>query len=112
MARGIRPTFRAAPVRVRVPATSANLGPGFDALGLALTLYDEVEAPVTAGRVPGQGAGGGAGDPPAAGGVRVGGTGEGEDARPADERPRIVRAIRHPSAPLGEQPAGLALRCR
>jgi hypothetical protein len=32
------------PVRVRVPATSANLGPGFDALGLALTLHDDVEA--------------------------------------------------------------------
>jgi homoserine kinase len=31
-------------VRVRVPASSANLGPGFDALGLALTLHDEVEA--------------------------------------------------------------------
>ncbi len=31
-------------VRVRVPATSANLGPGFDALGLALSLYDEVDA--------------------------------------------------------------------
>ena len=30
--------------RVRVPATSANLGPGFDALGLALTLYDDIEA--------------------------------------------------------------------
>ncbi|MBI2879218.1 MAG: homoserine kinase [Candidatus Rokubacteria bacterium] len=30
-------------VRVRVPATAANLGPGFDALGLALTLYNEVE---------------------------------------------------------------------
>jgi homoserine kinase len=29
-------------VRVRVPATSANLGPGFDALGLALALYNEV----------------------------------------------------------------------
>ena len=28
-------------VTVRVPATSANLGPGFDALGLALALYDE-----------------------------------------------------------------------
>ena len=27
-------------VLVRVPATSANLGPGFDALGLALTLHD------------------------------------------------------------------------
>ena len=31
-------------VRVRVPATSANLGPGFDALGLALALYNEVVA--------------------------------------------------------------------
>jgi homoserine kinase len=31
-------------VRVRVPATSANLGPGFDALGLALALYNEVTA--------------------------------------------------------------------
>ena len=35
----------AAPVRsvaVRVPATSANLGPGFDTLGLALSVYDEL----------------------------------------------------------------------
>jgi homoserine kinase len=31
-------------VHVRVPATSANLGPGFDALGLALSLYNEVVA--------------------------------------------------------------------
>ncbi|MEK7878276.1 MAG: homoserine kinase, partial [candidate division NC10 bacterium] len=29
-------------VRVRVPASSANLGPGFDALGLALGLHNEV----------------------------------------------------------------------
>lgn len=29
-------------VRIRVPATSANLGPGFDALGLALNLYNEL----------------------------------------------------------------------
>lgn len=29
-------------VRVRVPASSANLGPGFDALGLALSLYNDV----------------------------------------------------------------------
>src|ERR1700719_2821335 len=34
------------PVRVRVPATSANLGPGFDTLGLALGLHDVVEARV------------------------------------------------------------------
>ena len=31
-------------VHVRVPASSANLGPGFDALGLALGLYNEIEA--------------------------------------------------------------------
>ncbi len=31
-------------VRVRVPASSANLGPGFDCLGLALNLYNTLEA--------------------------------------------------------------------
>ena len=30
-------------VRVRVPASTANLGSGFDTLGMALTLYNEVE---------------------------------------------------------------------
>jgi homoserine kinase len=34
----------ARPIRVRTPATSANLGPGFDCLGLALDLWNEVEA--------------------------------------------------------------------
>ncbi len=29
-------------IDVRVPATSANLGPGFDVLGLALGLYNEI----------------------------------------------------------------------
>jgi homoserine kinase len=33
--------------RVQVPATSANLGPGFDALGLALDLTDELTAQIT-----------------------------------------------------------------
>ena len=28
---------------VRAPATTANLGPGFDAFGLALDLWNEVE---------------------------------------------------------------------
>lgn len=46
-------------VRVRVPATSANLGPGFDALGLALALHNEVigeEADEVAVAVEGEGA--------------------------------------------------------
>ena len=30
-------------VRVRVPATSANIGPGFDSLGIAFNLYNEYE---------------------------------------------------------------------
>ena len=34
-------------VKVRVPASSANLGPGFDSLGLALSLYNYIEAEET-----------------------------------------------------------------
>ena len=34
-------------VRVRVPATSANLGPGYDCIGLALDLWDEVSVTST-----------------------------------------------------------------
>lgn len=37
------PTAGKTAVRVRIPATSANLGPGFDALGIALGLYNEIE---------------------------------------------------------------------
>src|SRR5258705_10423698 len=47
-------------VRVRVPATSANLGPGFAALGLALALYNEVtleEADRVSVAVEGEGSG-------------------------------------------------------
>ena len=29
--------------KVKVPATSANMGPGFDCIGIALDLYNEVE---------------------------------------------------------------------
>jgi homoserine kinase len=82
------------PVRVRVPATSANLGPGFDALGLALALHDEVEAEVTGA------------------GLAVEVSGEGADTAAADERHLVVRAMRAAfAATAGEQPPGLALRC-
>lgn len=43
------PGWTSGPVTVRVPATSANLGPGFDSLGLALSLYDDVTVEVTDG---------------------------------------------------------------
>jgi len=47
-------------IEVRVPATSANLGPGFDVLGLALGLYNEVvfqEAEGVTVTIEGEGAG-------------------------------------------------------
>jgi homoserine kinase len=82
-------------VRVRVPATSANLGPGFDALGLALALYDEIEAAVA----------------PSGLDIQVSGEGAAEVAD-AGERHLVVRALRATLDDLGiEQPAGLALRC-
>ena len=55
------PTLLRGPVTVTVPATSANLGPGFDALGLAVSLRDTVTAEVVDGPgevvVSGEGAG-------------------------------------------------------
>jgi homoserine kinase len=81
-------------VRVRVPATSANLGPGFDALGLALTLYDEVEAEITDS------------------GLAIEVSGEGAAAVAAGEGHLVVRAMRTAFAAAGAgQPPGLALRC-
>ena len=41
-----KPTFKANPIQVQVPATSANLGPGFDCFGLALAMHDRYIAQV------------------------------------------------------------------
>ncbi len=80
-------------VSVRVPATSANLGPGFDCLGLALGLYDVVEVEATAG------------------GVEVCVSGEGADAVPRDESHLVVRALRAGLARAGAAQPGLRLSC-
>ncbi|KAB2345929.1 homoserine kinase [Actinomadura rudentiformis] len=105
------------PVIVQAPATSANLGPGFDTLGLALTLYDDVEVAVTDG------------------GLSIEVEGEGVEVADRGERHLIVKVLRrafdridqlagsglerpalgHPlGEPLGRplgQPPGLRLRC-
>jgi homoserine kinase len=80
-------------VRVRVPATSANLGPGFDSFGLALGLYDVVEARVTDG------------------GLEIEVTGAGEHTARSGEAHLIVRAMRAAFAFVGIAPPGLSLRC-
>ena len=48
MVRGFkdRLTYKATPVQVSVPATSANLGPGFDAVAIALDLRDTYVAQI------------------------------------------------------------------
>jgi homoserine kinase len=81
-------------VQVRTPATSANLGPGFDALGLAVTLYDELEVELTGS------------------GLSIEVAGESPDTADRGEKHLVVQAIRATFDHLGRpQPAGLALRC-
>jgi homoserine kinase len=87
-------SWRAGPVTVAVPATSANLGPGFDSFGLALGLHDVVVAEI------------------APGGLTVKVSGEGAAAASAGEQHLVVRAMRTAFAHLGAAPPGLALSCQ
>jgi homoserine kinase len=87
-------TWPAEQVTVVVPATSANLGPGFDSLGLALSLYDTVQARVQ----------------PAGVDVQVTGVGAGQVG--AGEQHLVVRAMRAAFAAIGTQPPGISLLCR
>ncbi len=87
-------SFVDTPVTVEVPATSANLGPGFDSLGIALDWYDVVTAEVTGS------------------GLTFDITGEGADEVPRDETHLLHRAMDAAFDLLGERPAGLHLTCR
>ncbi|WP_347754149.1 homoserine kinase [Agrococcus sp. ProA11] len=82
-------------VRVRVPATSANLGPGFDTLGLALNVHDELEVEATASGVQ----------------VEVTGVGEAgtELSVPTDETNLVARSILHVFDRVGVEAPGLRL---
>ena len=82
-------------VHVKVPATSANLGPGFDTLGLALARYDELEVSATDA---------------ASHEIEVHGVGEGQV--PLDESHLVVRAIAHAFARAGVELPSLRLVAR
>ena len=86
-------TFIQTPVSVRTPASSANLGPGFDALGLALSMHDELTGQV----VPD--------------GLVVEVTGAGAATVPLDADNLVVRAMFAAFDLLGERPPGLRLSC-
>ena len=82
-------------VRVTVPATAGNLGPGFDALGMALGVTDEVEVWAL-------------GSPR----IEIEIEGEGADTLPRDESHLIVRAIRAASDAVGLPYTGLRIVAR
>ncbi|WP_051392804.1 homoserine kinase [Glycomyces arizonensis] len=82
---------------VRVPATSANLGPGFDSLGLALGLFDEVTATALEG---------------ATGTVSVEVTGEGAGAVATDESHLVAATMLRAFDALGVRAPELKLECR
>lgn len=85
-------TFRAAPVRVRVPASSANLGPGFDSLGLALDWFDDLVAQVN--------------DEP---GIAVDAMGEEAESLPKDGKHLVAKAMLAAFDAMGGRPAGLGI---
>lgn len=79
-------------VSVRVPASTANLGPGFDALGLAVAIYNTVT--VTPSK-----------------GLSVEISGEGASELPRDATNAIVRAMALACAEAGHELPSVTLRC-
>ncbi len=80
-------------VAVTVPATSANLGPGFDSLGVALELHDTVSVHATTGATS----------------VTV--EGEGAGSVPEDDSNLVVRALRLALDHVGAPQVGVRMHC-
>jgi homoserine kinase len=88
------PTFVTGPVEVSVPATTANLGPGFDSLGIALGLRDVLVGEVM--------------DEP---GFDVTVNGHGADEVPLDETHLVYQAMCEAFAEMRSEVPGIRLRC-
>mgnify|MGYP000022190481 CR=1 FL=1 len=88
-----KPTFKAKPMQVQVPASSANLGPGFDAFGLALGMHDRYVAQVLDDAI-----------------LDIDVTGEGADEVPRNDKNLLVKAMYKGFDFLGGRPKGLAIR--
>lgn len=84
---------RRSPVRIAVPASSANVGPGYDTFGLALAKYDEI----VAARTPS--------------GLEIEVEGVGAATVPRDERNLVMQAALRAFAAMGEPVPGLRLTC-
>ena len=88
-----KPTFKANPIQVQVPATSANLGPGFDSFGLALGMHDRYVAQILDDA-----------------GLDIDVTGEGADELPRNDKNLLVKAMYKGFDFLGGKPKGVAVR--
>ena len=80
-------------MQVQVPATSANLGPGFDTLGLALGMHDRYIAQILDEQI-----------------IDVDITGEGADNLPRTDKNLVIKAMYKGFDFLGGKPRGVALR--
>ena len=88
-----RLTYRASAYEVQVPASSANLGPGFDCFGLALELRDRYIAQVLDEKT-----------------LDIDVAGEGAEDVPRDHKNLIIKAMHKGFEFLGGKPNGIALR--
>ena len=88
-----KPTFRATPVTIRTPASSANLGAGFDCLGLALEIYDGYAAQVSDEA-----------------GLDIQVAGEGADEIRKDDKNLLIKAMNRAFDHMGGRPRGLSVR--
>jgi homoserine kinase len=88
-----RLTYRATPIQVSVPATSANLGPGFDALAIALELRDQYVAQILDDEI-----------------FDVDVTGEGADELKRDSKHLVIKSMLKGFEFMGGRPRGIALR--
>lgn len=79
-------------VRVQVPATTANMGPGFDCLGMALQLYNSVEMMI----IPS--------------GLHIEVQGDGQADIPRDEDNMVYLAARKVFRQVGYRPSGLKIK--
>ncbi|MGL3149948.1 homoserine kinase [Microbacterium sp. A82] len=79
-------------VQVQVPATSANLGPGFDTLGLALSVYDELTVSALSDDR-----------------IEIEVTGSGASEIPRDESNLIVRSMAHVYRDAGRDMPGVRI---
>lgn len=83
-----------AAIRVRVPATVANLGPGFDALGAAIRMHLEIEIE------------------PRRDSIEVMVEGEGAEQLPLDHSNLVIRSMNTFFDHVGRRPPGFAVRVK